>query len=97
MQALEPRLRAIARQVLSALPRGVTMDAITEIGYPFAVRAQADWLGWQGIEKELLTWMAENHAATRSADRTRTAAVAAAFELRSSILRPAGFAYTLAP
>lgn len=80
MRTLEPRLRAIARKIMSALPRGVTVDAVTAIGYPFAVRGQADWLGWQSIEEELLTWMAENHAATRSTDRSRTAAVAAAFD-----------------
>lgn len=80
MAALEPRLRAIAGEVVSALPRGAAVDAVTRIGYPFAVRAQADWLGWQGIEDRLLAWMADNHAATRSADRARTAAVAAAFD-----------------
>jgi cytochrome P450 len=80
MRALEPRLRAIAHQIVGALPRGVTIDAVADIGYRYAVRAQADWLGWQGIEGELLAWMVENHAATRSADRSRTAAVAAAFD-----------------
>jgi cytochrome P450 len=44
------------------------------------VRAQADWLGWQSIEGELLAWMASNHAATRSRDRSQTAAAAAAFD-----------------
>ena len=80
MRALEPRIRAIAREIVGRLPREVPVDAVTDIGYPFAVRAQADWLGWQGIEDALLTWMAENHAATRSADRSRTAAVATAFD-----------------
>jgi cytochrome P450 len=80
MRALEPRIRAIAREIVDALPRGATLDAVTDIGYPFAVRAQADWLGWQGAERRLLDWMADNHAATRAADRTRTAAVAAAFD-----------------
>ncbi len=80
MQALEPSLQRIAQEIIGALPRGATVDAVTEIGYPFAVRAQADWLGWLGIEEELLAWMADNHAATRSADRSRTAAVAAAFD-----------------
>lgn len=80
MHALEPRLLTIAREIVGALPRRVTVDAVTGIGYPFAVRAQADWLGWQGIEDELLGWMAENHAATRSTDRSRTAAVAEAFD-----------------
>ncbi len=68
MQTLEPRIRTIARDIIIALPRNTIVDTVTDIGYPFAVRAQADWLGWQGIENELLAWMAENHAATRSAD-----------------------------
>lgn len=80
LRTLEPRLRTIAHEIMSELPRGSAVDAVTQIGNPFAVRAQADWLGWQGAEAELLAWMAHNHAATRSADRTRTAAVAAAFD-----------------
>ena len=80
MEALEPRVRRIAREIVGGLPRGITVDAVTEIGYQLAVRAQADWLGWQGIEDELLAWMADNHAATRSRDRSRTAAAAAAFD-----------------
>ncbi len=80
MRALQPRIQACARDLVRALPRGVVIDAVTAFGYPFAVRAQADWLGWQGVEEALLAWMAENHAATRSADRSRTAAAAAAFD-----------------
>jgi cytochrome P450 len=80
MAALEPRIRRIAANIIEGLPRRVTVDAVIDLGYPFAVRAQADWLGWQGIETELLAWMADNHAATRSMDRSRTTAVAAAFD-----------------
>jgi cytochrome P450 len=80
MRALEPRLRTCARGIVNALPRHAVIDAVAEYGYPFAVRAQADWLGWHGAEAQLLAWMKENHAATRSADRSRTAAVAAAFD-----------------
>lgn len=80
MRALQPRIQACARAVVSALPRDIVVDAVTELGYPFAVRAQAEWLGWQGVEAQLLAWMGEHHAATRSADRTRTAATAAAFD-----------------
>ena len=80
MGELEPRVRRMAHEIVGALPRGATVDAVTDIGYPLAVRAQADWLGWRGIEDELLAWMAANHAATRSADRSRTAAVASAFD-----------------
>lgn len=80
MRDLEPRVRACAEKVVAALPRNTSVEAVTEIGYPFAVRAQATWLGWEGAEPALLDWMRENHAATRSDDRTRTAAVAAAFD-----------------
>ena len=80
MRAIEPRIQQIAQEMIGALPREATADAVAEIGYPLAVRAQADWLGWHGIEDELLAWMADNHAATRSGDRSRTAAVAAAFD-----------------
>jgi cytochrome P450 len=80
MAALEPRLRAVADALVGALPRGASFDAVSAIGYPFAVRAQTEWLGWQGIEDELLAWMADNHAATRSGNPERTAAVAAAFD-----------------
>lgn len=80
MARLAPRVRAIADELVAGLPRGTTIDALAEIGRPLAVRVQADWLGWQGSEDRLLAWMAENQAATRSGDRERTAAVAAAFD-----------------
>ncbi|MFP5488307.1 MAG: cytochrome P450 [Acidimicrobiia bacterium] len=80
MVALEPRVRAIAGALVEDLPRGATIDAVAEIGRPLAVRAQTEWLGWQGTEEQLLVWMADNHDATRSGDRERTAAVAAAFD-----------------
>ncbi len=80
MGILEPHVRKIAHEIVGALPRGATVDAVTEIGYPLAVRAQADWLGWHGIEDELLAWMAENHAGTRSGNRAWMAAVAAVFD-----------------
>ena len=80
IRSLEPRIRTIARAVVDGLPRGVGVNAVTDIGYPFAVRAQAEWLGWHDVEGQLLDWMADNHRATRSAERSRTAAVAAAFD-----------------
>jgi cytochrome P450 len=80
MSALEPRIRACARALVAALPRRTALDAVADIGYPFAVRAQTDWLGWHGVEVELLAWLAESHEATRSTDRSRTAAAAVAFD-----------------
>ena len=49
MGGLKPRVRRIAHEIVGALPRGTTVDAVTEIGYPLAVRAQSDWLGWRGV------------------------------------------------
>lgn len=80
MRAVEPRIQQIAQELIGSLPRGATVDAVADMGHALAVRAQADWLGWHGIDDELLAWMADNHAATRSGDRSRTAAVAAAFD-----------------
>ncbi len=77
----EGQCRAHAAAIVQALPRGTTVDAIRDIGTPFAVRTQATWLGWPSdIESELVAWMADNLAATRSGDRVRTAEVAARFD-----------------
>jgi len=79
--AQEPQCRAHAATIVDALPRGSTVDAVAELGTPFAVRTQAAWLGWPpDIEGELVDWMADNFAATRSSDRARTAKVAAGFD-----------------
>lgn len=80
MAALEPRVRDAARAIVAGLLHDATVEVVTDIGYPFAVRAQTNWLGWQGLEDELLAWMRTNHAATPSKDRTHLAAVAAAFD-----------------
>ncbi|MHA6512557.1 cytochrome P450 [Tessaracoccus sp. Z1128] len=86
----EPAFREVARGLYAALPRGVTVDAVRDIGFPFAVRAQSAWLGWPAsLEDHLLDWMAANHAATRSGDRSRTAEVAAEFDaIIGSVLAP---------
>jgi cytochrome P450 len=77
----EPRCRAVAAAIVDALPRGVTVKTIASIGVPFAVRSQSSWLGWPSdLEEELVEWMRDNHAATRSGDRSRTAAVAERFD-----------------
>jgi cytochrome P450 len=80
MRALEPRLRVTAHDTVSALPRHCAVDVVADFGYRFAVAAQSEWLGWQGAEAELLAWMHENHASTRSSERSRLAATAAAFD-----------------
>ncbi|MDP9823733.1 cytochrome P450 [Nocardioides massiliensis] len=81
MDALEPDLRAIAAEVVRSLPRDHPVETVADLGRPFAVRATCTWLGWpDSLETTLLDWMRDNHAATRSADHTRTSEVAARFD-----------------
>lgn len=86
----EPVFRDLARHLFATLPRGEVVDAVHDIGATFAVRGQSAWLGWPTeLEPHLLTWMAENHAATRSGDRSRTAVVASDFDaLVRSVVEP---------
>jgi cytochrome P450 len=77
----EAQCRSHAAAIIDALPRGETVRTVAQLGVPFAVRTQSRWLGWTAeLEDELVAWMADNHAATRSGDRSRTAAVAARFD-----------------
>ncbi|MFV0633896.1 cytochrome P450 [Demequina sp.] len=79
--AQEPQCREVARTLVASLPRDVTVTAIASLGVPFAVRTQSAWLGWPtSLEASLVTWMADNHAATRSGDRARTSDVAQRFD-----------------
>lgn len=81
MAAFAPRLQEVARDLVASLDGRADIDAIAEIGSPFAVAAQTAWLGWPTrLAPRLLTWMEQNHAASRSGDRARTARVAADFD-----------------
>lgn len=86
----EPVFGRIATELAASAPRGVSIDAVTDIGARFAVRGQSAWLGWPPeLEDRLVAWVAENHAATRSGDRLWTQDVAEAFdELILSVLEP---------
>ena len=76
-----PAFRDIASTLVASLPRGHAVDAVSDVGVRFAVRAQCAWLGWPAsLEERLVDWVAENHAATRSGDRDWTGRVAASFE-----------------
>ncbi len=81
LTGLEPTLERIADQLAASVPAGGRLDAVGELGSVYAVRAQSAWLGWPSdIEPELLAWMEDNHAATRSGELERTAAVAHRFD-----------------
>ncbi len=85
-----PDFVRIARQLVASLPRGEGIDAVTQLGARFAVRAQSAWLSWPGtLEEPLVAWVAENHAATRSGDRAWTRRVAEDFDaLIMSVIAP---------
>lgn len=78
---LEPRFRTLAADLVRSLPRDRAVEAVSEIGARYAVRAQSDWLGWPAaLEETLLRWMDDNREATRSRQRSRTTAVAERFD-----------------
>lgn len=80
MRDLEPRIARVASALVAEIALPARVDAVA-LGARFAVRAQCAWLGWPAdLEEELLAWMADNHAATRSRDTRRTAAVAERFD-----------------
>jgi cytochrome P450 len=80
MADLEPALRRIAGELATRSAAAGAVDAV-ELGARFAVRAQSAWLGWpEDLEDELLQWVSDNRAATRSRDRARTSQVAQHFD-----------------
>lgn len=79
--SLEPVFVDVAEEIAAHLPHGVTVDAVSEFGSLFAVRAQCRWLGWPPeLEDDLLGWMRQNEEAARSGDPERNAAVARDFD-----------------
>lgn len=80
MTALEPAVRRVATELMTQVDIPGPIDAVA-LGARFAVRAASAWLGWPAsLEDDLLRWMADNQAATRSQDRSRTAEVAQRFD-----------------
>ena len=81
VEDLEPSFREIARDIIADAAKEDTVDAVGEIGAQFAVRAMTAWLGWPAeVNEELVAWVADNNAATRSGQLERTAAVAERFD-----------------
>lgn len=84
------KFRQVAADLIASLPRGVALDAVSQIGVRFAVRAQSAWLNWPTeLEDRLVNWVTQNLEATRSGDRSRMRQVAESFdELIQSVLKP---------
>lgn len=85
-----PLFEKVAVELMSALPKGVVLNAVNDIGAVFAVRAQCAWLGWPAeLEPKLLQWMRDNHSATRSKDSAKMAQVAQDFDdIIRSVISP---------
>jgi hypothetical protein len=94
-----PVFARVATQLATELPKETVLDAVSDIGAVFAVRAQCEWLGWPAeLEPRLLEWMKENHAATRSGDHAWMADVAEQFdEIVRSVILPRRVSNNTAP
>ncbi|MCK8514718.1 cytochrome P450 [Methylonatrum kenyense] len=90
LQPYIPTFQKVATQLMTELPRGEVLDAVSEIGAVFAVRAQCEWLGWpKELEPRLLQWMTDNHAAIRSRSHKEMSDLATQFdEIIRSVIHP---------
>lgn len=81
MQAIEPRCRAIAAQLIAAIPANEEIEAMERLAEDFSLQAQCAFLGWPvELHAPLRDWVRKNHAATRSRDRAKMVAVALEFD-----------------
>ncbi len=80
----------IGRELASSLPLGTPVDAVSQVGAVFAVRAQSAWLGWsKRLEQPLVQWVSDSREAARAGDRVRLARVAEDFDaIIRSVLEP---------
>jgi cytochrome P450 len=90
MAEFAPSCRGVAREIVASLPRDRSFDAVTDLGVPFAVRAQSVWLGWPTeLEPTLIEWLGARQRAVRSGDRELAASVAVRFdEIVRSVVAP---------
>lgn len=77
----EPQCQDHARRIVRSFDSGQVVDAIADIGTPFAVRTQSTWLGWPtSVEDDLVAWVADNQNAAGSPDRALHAQIAERFD-----------------
>lgn len=79
MRALEPRCRAVIRELLSRA--GDEFEVMSELAEEFALRVQCEFLAWPiELHSPLRDWIRKNHEAIRSRDRNAISAVANEFD-----------------
>ncbi len=92
-ESIEPFLgtfERVATELAAEIPLGLAVDAVTQVGARYAVRAQSAWLGWpRQTETALVAWVAANRSAARDGDRDLLAQVAIDFDgIINAILEP---------
>jgi cytochrome P450 len=81
MAKFERSCRALAAELISAIPAERALDFVDRVAMPFALRAQLTWLGWPPeTEGALRQWTRRNRDATRAGDRQQLSAVAEEFD-----------------
>lgn len=81
MRAFEPACTALARDLVSHVPRGLAVEFIAQFALEYALQAQRAWLGWPEYTVDALRhWTARNHRATLGRVREELDAVAAEFD-----------------
>ncbi|MFD4468525.1 cytochrome P450 [Rhodococcus sp. NPDC058505] len=79
--AFEPMLRTICAGLVSALPRGVDVDAMADLAEPFANDATCAFMGWPDtLRAPMRDWTEKNRRATLAVDRAAMAAIAVEFD-----------------
>ena len=81
LAAFEPVARAICAELIAGLARDCDIEVMSSLGDPFAAWLQCAFMGWPtSMRTPLAEWVDKNHAANRSGDRRRMAAVADEFD-----------------
>ena len=70
MVQLEQSLRPVVEAVVADLVASGEFDAVADLGSLVAVRCMTSWLGWSKVhEADLVAWVADNRACSRSGNR----------------------------
>ncbi|MHB1063450.1 MAG: cytochrome P450 [Georgenia sp.] len=81
MAAFEPTCRAIAAELIAALPTDGDVDLMAAFAEPFANHVQCAFMGWpDSLREPLREWTKKNHRATLALDRAAMSAVAMEFD-----------------
>ncbi|MEZ7238331.1 cytochrome P450 [Rhodococcus sp. GXMU-t2271] len=81
LAAFEPACRAVAAELVAALPRGRAVEVMSALAEPFADNITCAFMGWpDALRAPLRAWAEKNRRATRAGDRAALSAVAVEFD-----------------